>query len=48
MEQGEPVALVHARSHDDATAAVRVIESAYGFSERRPRTINPVLRRIGA
>jgi thymidine phosphorylase len=48
MEQGEPVALVHARSHDDAAAAVRVIESAYAFSERRPRTINPVLRRIGA
>jgi thymidine phosphorylase len=48
MDEGEPVALVHARSHDDAAAAVRVIESAYGFSERKPRTINPVFRRIGA
>ena len=48
MEEGEPVALVHARSHDDAVAAVQVIEAAYGFSERKPRTINPVFRRIGA
>ncbi len=48
MEEGEPVALVHARSHDDAAAAVQVIESAYGFSERKPRTVNPVFRRIGA
>lgn len=48
MDEGEPVALVHARSHDAAAAAVRVIESAYGFSERKPRTINPVFRRIGA
>ena len=46
--EGEPVALVHARTHDDAAAAVQVIEAAYGFSERKPRTINPVFRRIGA
>ncbi|MBZ9653845.1 thymidine phosphorylase [Phyllobacterium lublinensis] len=48
MEQGEPIAFVHARSHDDAAAAAQVIEAAYGFSERKPRTVNPVFRRIGA
>lgn len=48
MEEGEPFAFVHARTHDDAAAAVQVIESAYGFSERKPRTVSPVLRRIGA
>jgi thymidine phosphorylase len=47
IEEGEPVALVHARNDGDAAAAVKVVHAAFGFSERRPRTINPVLRRVG-
>ena len=47
MEEGEPIALVHARSDADAAAAVKTIHAAYGFSERKPRTVNPVFRRIG-
>ncbi len=47
MEEGEPIALVHARTDADAAAAVKVIQAAYGFSERKPRTIAPVLRRVG-
>jgi thymidine phosphorylase len=48
MEKGEPIALVHARTRDDAETAALAIEKAYGFSDRKPRTANPVLRRIGA
>ena len=48
MEAGETVALVHARSDSDAAAAVRDVELAYHYSERKPRTVSPVLRRIGA
>jgi thymidine phosphorylase len=47
MEEGDPVALVHARTDADAVAAVKTIQAAYGFSERKPRTIAPVLRRVG-
>ncbi|SFI69270.1 thymidine phosphorylase [Phyllobacterium sp. CL33Tsu] len=47
MEAGEPIALVHARSDDDAAAGVRAIEQAFSFSERKPRTVSPVLRRVG-
>jgi thymidine phosphorylase len=47
MEKGEPIALIHARSEDHAVVASRAVEAAYGFSTRKPRTINPVLRRIG-
>lgn len=47
MEQGEAIALIHARSESDAETAGRAIEAAYGFADRKPRTINPVLRRIG-
>jgi thymidine phosphorylase len=48
MEEGDPIALIHARSEVDAAAAVKPIAAAYGFVDRKPRTINPVLRRIGA
>lgn len=48
MEKGEPIALVHARSDGDAVTAARSIELAYQFADRKPRTANPVLRRIGA
>ena len=47
METGDPIALVHARSQSDAEAGARAILAAYGFSGRKPRTVNPVLRRIG-
>ena len=48
MEAGDPVALVHARSEDDAAAGVRAVELAYAYAERKPRTVNPVLRRVGS
>ncbi|MGH7004399.1 MAG: thymidine phosphorylase [Alphaproteobacteria bacterium] len=48
MEKGEPIALIHARTEDEAARAGHALETAYGFSERRPRINNPVLRRIGA
>ncbi|MET3645983.1 thymidine phosphorylase [Phyllobacterium ifriqiyense] len=48
MEKGEPIARVHARTQDDAKTAALAIEKAYGFTDRKPRTVNPVLRRIGA
>ncbi len=47
MEQGDTIALVHARGETDAQTAARAILGAYGFSDRKPRTIKPVLRRIG-
>lgn len=47
MAIGEPIALIHARSDSDAATAGRAIEAAYGFAARKPRTISPVLRRIG-
>ncbi|WP_040856034.1 thymidine phosphorylase [Phyllobacterium sp. YR531] len=48
MEKGEPIALVHARSDSDAAAAVSAVEAAYHFADKKPRTVNPVLRRIGS
>jgi thymidine phosphorylase len=48
MEKGEPIALVHARSDSDAATAASSIEMAYQFANRKPRTANSVLRRIGA
>ncbi|MHC1547147.1 thymidine phosphorylase [Phyllobacterium sp. K27] len=48
MEKGEPIALVHARTQDEANTAALAITKAYGFADRKPRTVNPVLRRIGA
>lgn len=47
MEQGDPLALVHARDEAAAEAAVRAVQAAYGFVSLKPRTARPVKRRIG-
>ncbi|MEP7452960.1 thymidine phosphorylase [Phyllobacterium sp. SB3] len=47
MEKGEPIALVHARTKSDAVGAAIAIEKAYEFADNKPRTANPILRRIG-
>ncbi|MCO4317090.1 thymidine phosphorylase [Phyllobacterium sp. 21LDTY02-6] len=48
MEKDEPIALIHARSEDDARLAVAKVLAAYGFAERKPRSTSPILRRISA
>jgi thymidine phosphorylase len=46
VRAGEPIALVHARSPEDAGQAARRILSAYAIDEMRPSPRDPIARRI--
>jgi thymidine phosphorylase len=46
VQQGEPLALVHARTEDAARAATEAVRAAYVIGETRPPRRKPVLRRI--
>lgn len=45
---GEPLALVHARSEDDADAAAAMVRAAYGIGQSKPAPGKTVLRRIAS
>ncbi|MGE0501234.1 MAG: thymidine phosphorylase [Rhizobiaceae bacterium] len=47
VKAGEPLALVHARSHDDAEAAAEAVRMAYSMSEDRTKPRRSVIRRVG-
>ena len=47
VAKGDPLALVHARSEDDARLAAEAVRAAYTVSDARPASQKPVIRRIG-
>ncbi|WCJ62459.1 thymidine phosphorylase [Agrobacterium tumefaciens] len=46
VEKGEPIAVVHAASSEDAERAVRRIEDCYGIADSVPEIAAPILERI--
>jgi thymidine phosphorylase len=46
VEKGEPIAVVHAASSEDAERAIRRIEDCYGIADSVPEIAAPILERI--
>jgi thymidine phosphorylase len=46
VRRSDPLAIVHARSRDDAARAAEAVRRAYGIVDERPQTRKPVLERI--
>lgn len=46
VEKGEPIAVVHAASSEDAERAIRKIEGCYGIADSAPEIASPILERI--
>ncbi|WP_418136252.1 thymidine phosphorylase [Agrobacterium sp. El2ro-1b] len=46
VEKGEPIAVVHAASSEDAERAIRGIEDCYGIADSVPEIAAPILERI--
>ena len=46
LREGEPLAIIHARSEADAEAAAASVLAAYSIGDARPQTQKPVVRRI--
>lgn len=46
VEKGEPIAVVHAASSEDAERAIRRIEGCYGIADSAPEIAPPILERI--
>ena len=46
VEKGEPIAIVHAASGEDAAYAIKAITACYGISDDAPEVAAPVLERI--
>lgn len=48
LDAGDPIAMVHARDEDAATAAIAAVQAAYAIGHRRPPRRKAVLRHVGA
>ncbi|WCK02107.1 thymidine phosphorylase [Agrobacterium tumefaciens] len=46
VEKGEPIAVVHAASSEDAERAIKRIEGCYGIADSAPEISTPILERI--
>ncbi|MCA2370690.1 thymidine phosphorylase [Agrobacterium genomosp. 3 str. CIP 111-78] len=46
VEKGEPIAIVHAASPDEAERAVKRIAACYGIADSKPEIVDPILERI--
>ena len=46
VEKGEPIAIVHAASPDEAERAVKRIAACYGIADSTPEIVDPILERI--
>src|SRR5262249_11222404 len=46
IQEGEPLAMIHARSEDAAEQAIAAVRSAYRIVERRPAAQKSVIRRV--
>ena len=46
VRQGDPLAIVHARTDDAAEAAAAAVRAAYRIAETRPAGQKSVLRRV--
>lgn len=46
VEKGEPIAVVHAGSSEDAERAIKRIEGCYGIADSAPEIAAPILERI--
>ncbi|WP_040677352.1 thymidine phosphorylase [Nitratireductor pacificus] len=46
VRRGEPLAMVHARTTDDAERAVAAVRAAYRMTDEKPRAGKAILRRI--
>ncbi|CUX27951.1 MULTISPECIES: thymidine phosphorylase [Agrobacterium] len=46
VEKGEPIAVVHAASSEDAERAIKRIEDCYGIADSAPEIATPILERI--
>ena len=46
VEKGEPIAIVHAASSEDAERAIKRIKGCYGIADNAPEIAAPILERI--
>ncbi|MDH0612724.1 MULTISPECIES: thymidine phosphorylase [unclassified Agrobacterium] len=46
VEKGEPIAIVHAASREEAERAVKRIQGCYGIADAAPEVMAPVLERV--
>ncbi|TRB00154.1 MULTISPECIES: thymidine phosphorylase [Rhizobium/Agrobacterium group] len=46
VEKGEPIAIVHAASTDEAERAVKRITACYAIADNAPEIVDPILERI--
>jgi thymidine phosphorylase len=46
VEKGEPIAIVHAASREEAERAVKRIQGCYGIADSAPEVMAPILERV--
>ena len=46
VEKGEPIAIVHAASREEAERAVKRIQGCYGIADAAPEVMAPILERV--
>lgn len=46
VEKGEPIAVIHAASREDAERAIKRMEDCYGIADSAPEIAGPILERI--
>lgn len=46
VEKGEPIAIVHAASREEAERAVKSIQGCYGIADAAPEVMAPILERV--